>query len=39
MPGLHVQNERIKLLADALNTACTSCISVGIATPIAGYRP
>jgi hypothetical protein len=36
-PGLHVQNEQIKLLANALNTACTSCITVGIATPIAGY--
>jgi hypothetical protein len=32
-----VQTERTKLLANALNTACTSCFTVGIATPIAGY--
>jgi hypothetical protein len=29
--------ERIKLLATALNTAATSCFTVGIATPLAGY--
>ena len=32
-----VHNERTKLLAAALNTACTSCVTVGIATPLAGY--
>ena len=32
-----VFNERTKLLASALNTAATSCFTVGIATPIAGY--
>lgn len=30
-------NEQIKLLASALNTAATSCFTVGIATPVAGY--
>ncbi len=32
-----IQNERTRLLATVLNTACTSCFTVGIATPIAGY--
>lgn len=32
-----IENERTKLLATALNTAATSCFTVGIATPIAGY--
>ena len=32
-----VRTERTKLLANALNTAATSCFTVGIATPIAGY--
>ena len=32
-----VANERTKLLANALNTACTSCVTVGIATPAAGF--
>ncbi|GJE18263.1 hypothetical protein [Methylobacterium marchantiae] len=32
-----VFNEQIKLLATALNTAATSCFTVGIATPVAGY--
>ena len=32
-----VENEQTKLLATALNTAATSCFTVGIATPIAGY--
>lgn len=32
-----VENERTKLLATALNTAATSCFTVGIATPLAGY--
>ena len=32
-----VFNERTKLLATALNTAATSCVTIGIATPIAGY--
>ncbi|WP_082494444.1 hypothetical protein [Methylobacterium sp. Leaf108] len=33
----HIPNEQTKLLATALNTAATSCFTVGIATPIAGY--
>ena len=32
-----IETERTKLLAAALNTACTSCVTVGIATPVAGY--
>ncbi len=32
-----IDNEQTKLLATALNTAATSCFTVGIATPIAGY--
>jgi hypothetical protein len=32
-----VRSERTKLLANALNTSATSCFTVGIATPIAGY--
>ncbi len=32
-----VFNEQTKLLATALNTAATSCFTVGIATPMAGY--
>ena len=32
-----VRNERTKLLANALNTACTLCFTVGVATPVAGY--
>lgn len=32
-----VFNEQTKLLAAALNTAATSCFTVGIATPVAGY--
>lgn len=36
-PEKHVFNEQAKLLATALNTAATSCFTVGIATPIAGY--
>ena len=32
-----VTNEQTKLLATALNTAATSCFTVGIATPLAGY--
>ncbi len=31
-----IDNEQTKLLATALNTAATSCFTVGIATPIAG---
>jgi hypothetical protein len=31
------QKEQTKLLASALNTAATSCFTVGIVTPIAGY--
>jgi hypothetical protein len=32
-----VHNERVKLAAAGLNTAATSCFTVGIATPLAGY--
>lgn len=32
-----IDNEQTKLLATALNTAATSCFTVGIATPVAGY--
>lgn len=32
-----VFNEQTKLLAAALNTVASSCFTVGIATPIAGY--
>jgi hypothetical protein len=32
-----VRAEQTKLLATALNTAATSCFTVGIATPVAGY--
>lgn len=32
-----IDNEQTKLRATALNTAATSCFTVGIATPIAGY--
>ena len=32
-----IGNEHTKLLATALNTAATSCFTVGIATPLAGY--
>jgi len=31
-----VENERTKLLANALDRASTACFTVGIATPIAG---
>jgi hypothetical protein len=32
-----VDNERIKLLANAFDRASTACFTVGIATPLAGY--
>ncbi|MCJ2134027.1 hypothetical protein MKK69_08100 [Methylobacterium sp. J-026] len=32
-----VRVEQTKLLASALNTVATSCVTVGIATPLAGY--
>lgn len=32
-----VYAEQTKLLATALNTCATSCFTVGIATPVAGY--
>lgn len=32
-----IENERTKLLATGLNTAASSCFTVGIATPLAGY--
>ena len=31
------QKEQTKLLANVLNTAATSCFTVGVATPVAGY--
>ena len=32
-----IVNEQTKLLANAVNIAATSCFTVGIATPLAGY--
>jgi len=32
-----IDNERTKLLANALDRASTACFTVGIATPVAGY--
>lgn len=32
-----VQNERTKLLANALDRASTACVTVGVATPVATY--
>lgn len=32
-----IDNERTKLLANALDRASTACFTVGILTPIAGY--
>ena len=32
-----VHNERTKLLANALDRASTTCFTVGVATPLAGY--
>ena len=32
-----IYNEQTKLFATAVNTAATSCFTVGIATPLAGY--
>ena len=32
-----VKNKQTELLASALNTAATSCFSIGVATPVAGY--
>jgi hypothetical protein len=32
-----VDNERTKLLANALDRASTACFTVGVATPLAGY--
>ena len=34
---MSLRDEQTKLLANALNTAATSCFTVGIATPLAGY--
>lgn len=36
-PDKTILNEQTKLLATAVNTAATSCFTVGIATPLAGY--
>lgn len=32
-----VENEKTKLIANALDRASTACFTVGIATPLAGY--
>ncbi|CAN7385138.1 hypothetical protein LJR030_003976 [Rhizobium sp. LjRoot30] len=32
-----IDNEKTKLLANALDRASTACFTVGIATPLAGY--
>lgn len=32
-----IHNERVKLLANALDRASTACFTVGVATPVAGY--
>jgi hypothetical protein len=32
-----IDNERTKLLANALDRASTACFTVGIVTPVAGY--
>jgi hypothetical protein len=32
-----IHNEQTKLLANALDRASTACLTVGIATPAAGY--
>lgn len=32
-----IDNERTKLLANALDRASTACFTVGIVTPLAGY--
>lgn len=32
-----IDNERTKLLANALDRASTACFTVGVATPLAGY--
>ncbi|MDX3925665.1 MAG: hypothetical protein QHC90_07625 [Shinella sp.] len=32
-----VENERTKLMANAIDRASTACLTVGILTPIAGY--
>ena len=32
----HIENERWKLLANALDRGSTACITIGVATPLAG---
>ncbi len=32
-----IDNERTKLLANALDRASTACLTIGIITPLAGY--
>ena len=34
---MRIDNERTKLLANALDRASTACFTVGIVTPLAGY--
>ena len=37
MSATTINNERIKLIANALDRISSTCITVGIATPLAGY--
>jgi hypothetical protein len=37
MPMALIENERTKLLANAFDRASTTCLTVGIAAPAAGY--
>lgn len=32
-----IHNERVKLIANSLDRTSTTCFTVGIATPLAGY--
>ena len=32
-----IENERTKLMANAIDRASTACLTVGLLTPIAGY--
>ena len=32
----HIENERWKLLANAVGRASTACVTIGVATPLAG---
>jgi hypothetical protein len=37
MAGDLIHNERTKPIANALDRASTSCVTVGVAAPLAGY--